>query len=57
MIEPLTCISNNLRAANPEYGDTVAVIGCGMMGLMILAGLSRSPLQDLIAIDVMDSTL
>jgi len=57
LIEPLTAISNNVRAANPEYGDTVAVIGCGMMGLMILAGLSRSPLQELIAIDVMDSRL
>jgi len=57
LIEPLTAISNNVRAANPEYGDTVAVIGCGMMGLMLLAGLSRSPLQELIAIDVMDSRL
>ncbi len=57
LIEPLTAISNIVRAANPEYGDTVAVIGCGMMGLMLLAGLSRSPLQELIAIDVMDSRL
>ena len=57
LIEPLTCISNNLRAANPEYGDYVAVIGCGMMGLMAVAGLSRSGAREVIAIDVMDSRL
>jgi threonine dehydrogenase-like Zn-dependent dehydrogenase len=57
LIEPLTCISNNLRAANPEYGDYVAVIGCGMMGLMAVAGLSRSGAREVIAIDLMDSRL
>ena len=57
LIEPLTCISNNLRAANPEYGDSVAVIGCGMMGLMAVAGLSRSSAREVIAIDLLDSRL
>ena len=57
LIEPLTCISNNLRAANPEYGDYVAVIGCGMMGLMAVAGLSRSAAREVIAIDLIDSRL
>jgi len=57
LIEPLTATSNIIRAANPEYGDYVAVIGCGMMGLMALAGLSRSATRELIAIDMMDSRL
>ncbi len=57
LIEPLTCISNILRAANPEYGDTVAVIGSGMMGLMTLAGLRRSAVRELIAVDLMESRL
>jgi threonine dehydrogenase-like Zn-dependent dehydrogenase len=57
LIEPLTCISNNLRAANPEYGDSVAVIGCGMMGLMAVAGLSRSSAREVIAVDLLDSRL
>lgn len=57
LIEPLTCICNNVRAANPEYGDYVAVIGCGMMGLMVIAGLSRSPAREIIAIDLIDFRL
>ncbi len=57
LIEPLTATSNIVRAANPEYGDYVAVIGCGMMGLMILAALSRSGAREVIAVDVVDSRL
>ena len=38
-------------------GTSVAVIGCGMMGLMAVAGLSRSAAREVIAIDVMDSRL
>jgi threonine dehydrogenase-like Zn-dependent dehydrogenase len=57
LIEPLTAICNNLRAANPEYGDTVAVIGCGMMGLMVIAGLKRSAAKEIIAIDLIDFRL
>jgi threonine dehydrogenase-like Zn-dependent dehydrogenase len=57
LLEPLTCISINLRAANPEYGDSVAVIGCGMMGLMTVAGLSRGPAREVIGIDIADSRL
>lgn len=57
LIEPLTCTSNIVRAANPEYGDIVAVIGCGMMGLMALAGVSRSAAREVIAIDLLDSRL
>jgi threonine dehydrogenase-like Zn-dependent dehydrogenase len=57
LIEPLTATSNIVRAANPEYGDTVAVIGCGMMGLMALAGVSRSGAREVIAIDLVDFRL
>lgn len=50
--EPLTCIANILQIANPQFGDYVAVIGCGMMGLMTLAGLRHSGAAELIAIDL-----
>jgi threonine dehydrogenase-like Zn-dependent dehydrogenase len=55
--EPLMCISNIVRAANPEYGDFVAVIGCGMMGLLTLAGVSKTAAREVIGIDLMDSRL
>lgn len=57
LIEPLGATCNILRAANPEYGDYVAVIGCGMMGLMTLAGLSRTSAREVIALDLVDSRL
>ena len=50
--EPLTCIANILQCASPEFGDYVAVIGCGMMGLMTIAGLKNSGASELIAIDL-----
>lgn len=50
--EPLTCIANILQIANPKFGEHVAVIGCGMMGLLTLAGLRHSGAASLIAIDL-----
>jgi len=57
LAEPLACCSNIVRAANPELGDYVAVIGCGMMGLLCLSAVSHSPAFELIAIDLLDSRL
>jgi len=55
--EPLMCITNIVRAANPEIGGYVAVIGAGFMGLMVDAGLSNYPVRELIAIDFIDERL
>ena len=37
--EPMMCVANIVQAANPRFGDHVAVIGCGFMGLLAIAGL------------------
>jgi threonine dehydrogenase-like Zn-dependent dehydrogenase len=50
--EPLKCIATILRAAPPEYGDHVLVIGCGFMGLLVVAGLASHGLASLIAVDL-----
>lgn len=55
--EPLSCIVNIVRAAAPEYGDCVAVVGCGMMGLMIMSGLRSAGLKCMIGIDLRDDRL
>jgi len=57
LAEPLMCASNIVRAANPEFGDYVAVIGCGFMGLLCLSGVARSTAFEVIAIDLIDSRL
>jgi threonine dehydrogenase-like Zn-dependent dehydrogenase len=55
--EPLMCISNIVRATAPGFGDYVAVVGCGMMGLTTLSGLAKSAAFELIGIDLVNSRL
>ncbi|MGC8786980.1 MAG: zinc-dependent alcohol dehydrogenase [Anaerolineae bacterium] len=55
--EPLKCVSTILRAASPEFGDYVLLIGCGFMGLLVLAGLVGQGPEMIIAADVSDRRL
>ena len=55
--EPLMCISNIVRATAPGFGDYVAVIGCGMMGLTTMSGLAKSAAFELIGLDLVNSRL
>ena len=52
LAEPLKCISTILRTAPPEFGDHVLVIGCGFMGLLVIAGLIGQAPASLIAVDL-----
>lgn len=49
--EPMMCVANIVQAAKPAFGDHVAVIGCGFMGLLAVAGLKSGNLGSLTAID------
>ena len=55
--EPLTCIANILQICSPQFGDYVAVIGCGMMGLLTLSGLKNCGAAEIIAIDLSEERL
>jgi threonine dehydrogenase-like Zn-dependent dehydrogenase len=55
--EPLYCVHNVVRAAHPEIGDCVAVVGCGPMGLWAIQALAYPSLQALIAVDIDDTKL
>ena len=55
--EPLGCVANIARIASPEFGDAVAVVGCGFMGLLVLAALAPTPLRHLVAIDLLEERL
>lgn len=57
LAEPLMCISNIVRTAAPQFGDYLAVIGCGFMGLLCLSGVAGSAAFETIAIDLIDSRL
>lgn len=55
--EPVKCIVTGLRAANPQFGDHVLVVGCGFMGLLCVAGLRGPGLASLVAVDLIDERL
>ena len=55
--EPMSCVVNIVRAIQAGYGDSVAVIGCGVMGRLCLSALANSALQHLIAVDIDDKRL
>lgn len=55
--EPLACAVNGVRLAAPSFGDTVAVVGTGFMGLLLVQALSRMHLDCLIAVDVREDRL
>ncbi len=57
LAEPLMCVGNMVKVANPSLGETVAVVGCGMMGLLTIAGLKHSAASKIIAVDVQPSRL
>ncbi|MFV0440885.1 MAG: zinc-binding dehydrogenase [Lachnospirales bacterium] len=57
LVEPLMCVTNIVQAANPKFGDIVAVVGCGMMGTLITAGLKNSGASKIIAVDVNDDRI
>jgi threonine dehydrogenase-like Zn-dependent dehydrogenase len=55
--EPLKCVSTILRAAPAEFGDYVLLMGCGFMGLAILAGLVSRGVGMIVAADINDKRL
>jgi threonine dehydrogenase-like Zn-dependent dehydrogenase len=50
--EPVACTVNALRQVRVEPGDDVVVIGSGYMGLLLIQGLPKEYICNLIAVDV-----
>jgi threonine dehydrogenase-like Zn-dependent dehydrogenase len=57
IVEPASCAVTGLDHCRVRPGDRVAVIGTGFMGLLIVQGLLRSPLDRLTAVDVAQNRL
>ena len=51
LAEPLKCVTTVVRAAAPDCGDTVVVVGCGFMGLAAVAAMAGNWVGRLIAVD------
>ncbi|HET6567238.1 MAG TPA: zinc-binding dehydrogenase [Rhodothermales bacterium] len=55
--EPIACSINGVRKATPQLTDSVAIVGCGFMGLIMLQAFRAAGVGLLIAIDRRESAL
>lgn len=53
--EPLKCITTISRAVKVDFGDYIAVAGCGFMGSCVLATLIGKTPAEIITIDIDDN--
>jgi threonine dehydrogenase-like Zn-dependent dehydrogenase len=52
--EPMMDLVSHARCANPEFGDFVFQVGCGFMGLGVIAGVASPKLREYIVADLED---
>lgn len=52
--EPMMCLMSISRTTKPELGDTIFQIGCGFMGLGVVAGVATNKLKNYIVCDLED---
>lgn len=55
--EPLMSLVSIVRTATPEFGDYVFQVGCGFMGLGVIAGVAHPKLREYIVCDLDDARL
>ncbi len=55
--EPIACATNGVRKADPQLNDSVALVGCGFMGLIMMQVFKARGAGLIIAIDPRDSIL
>ena len=57
IVEPVSCAVTGIDHCQIQPGNRIVVVGCGFMGLLILQGLLRYPLDELIVLDIVQSRL
>ena len=57
LAEPATCCAHIASKAAPIFGDSVAVVGAGFMGLLTMCGMKSPTLRNLVAVDFDDERL
>ncbi len=55
--EPIACSTNGVRKADPQLNDSVCIVGCGFMGLIMLQVFKARGAGTLIAVDTRESIL
>ncbi len=54
LLEPMGCTLSGIKACNIRYGDTVAIVGLGFMGMSYLEQVKISPAGKIIGLDFSD---
>jgi threonine dehydrogenase-like Zn-dependent dehydrogenase len=57
LAEPIACATNGLMRAGVQFADTIALVGTGFMGLIMLQELAGYGAKDIIAIDIREELL
>lgn len=57
ILEPVACTTNGVMKANIQLNDSVALIGTGFMGLIILQQIKLLGASQIIAVDIRDEML
>lgn len=57
IVEPVACAVTGIDRTKALAGETVALIGCGFMGQLLLQGLLHSPVGRLVALDIVEERL
>ena len=57
IVEPVSCAVTGIDHCQIQPGNRIVLVGCGFMGLLILQGLLRYPLDDLVVLDIVQSRL
>lgn len=57
LAEPISCTTNALLLTDVQFADTVALVGTGFMGLILLQQLKHLGVSKIIAIDIRDEIL
>lgn len=55
--EPIACAVNGVRKADPQLGDSVCIVGCGFMGLLMLQLFKVQGASSIVAVDTRPSIL
>jgi threonine dehydrogenase-like Zn-dependent dehydrogenase len=57
ILEPIACTTNGVMKADIQLGDTVALVGTGFMGLILMQQIKLVGASKIIAIDIRDEML
>ncbi|MFO7697791.1 MAG: alcohol dehydrogenase catalytic domain-containing protein [Anaerolineae bacterium] len=57
IVEPLACALHGVNRARIQFGETVVVMGCGAIGLLMLQGAKLKNPRQVIAVDLNDHRL